>query len=488
MLSRLWFPVSLFALCVIVVAFAYVTRKPLCIDSKLVERFDRLSDSQTVSMYRCGLFRHVKFDPKLAADAKTISPRLQRLEVFFETLTPPFEKSIWTVLEKETKRFRIQGRQIFISDDLYSEPLVLEKAHLKMWYRERVTKNQLDFQLLEETITDLLLHAFQSQDSTFLSRWPRTLVTFKEYCQSPWIYLEHQHLCANAEQPETSGLQGQLAIPSLRALLSQSLISVYQSLSLEQQLDFLRNLGTSLAILKSKSNASDSLIRSSNLEQDMLQAAELIKKWSALIVQLSPDIYISAHLKGALQVELERRGFTEALDVATFDWVFRVTEYNEKMKEEVYKLALKNPDLNMAAIEGDKVWLLPNQQALPVSVLGQIKAFKTVQLRCGWPSGDEVETQGKHSQYLIIIDDCAVNLEIKLDSLIRKGVKYFAIQNPKLRFVSFHLPSFKMALKKGINPMNYLRDPQWQMTARFDIEASALQPLAAISAIDWFRP
>jgi hypothetical protein len=43
-----------------------VGRKPLCIDSNLVEKFDRITEANSFSVYRCGLMKSVGFHQKFS--------------------------------------------------------------------------------------------------------------------------------------------------------------------------------------------------------------------------------------------------------------------------------------------------------------------------------------------------------------------------------------------------------------------------------------
>ena len=109
----------------------HLGQRPLCIDSKYVERIDRLLGEQVNTLYRCGYYKKASQDSFFWTNANFISNRLRNLErtILFWGSKPP-KTRILVVTDKENLRF-VKNNVIYLSENTFYENL--DSAILEAW-------------------------------------------------------------------------------------------------------------------------------------------------------------------------------------------------------------------------------------------------------------------------------------------------------------------------------------------------------------------
>ncbi|HEY8269835.1 MAG TPA: hypothetical protein VIG33_03040, partial [Pseudobdellovibrionaceae bacterium] len=104
-----------------------MTQKPACIDSKVVERIDRGSES----VFRCGLNRHVPFSTYFTKHLSAIEERVQQIEKFTEMIAPYKASLRLVILKNKPNYFQVSKNLIYVGEPLLETRGHLEKALLK---------------------------------------------------------------------------------------------------------------------------------------------------------------------------------------------------------------------------------------------------------------------------------------------------------------------------------------------------------------------
>lgn len=467
-------PLILGTVCLALVAFAFYSRKPLCIDSKLVERIDRVGANGTASMYRCGLYRKVDYNPKLVQDAENLKPRLQKIETFLSLIGMPNERLNLTIIEGKEDIFRLQGRQVFFSESILRQPLAIEKAVLKAWYRERISQSMFDLRFVEESVTDLMLYAATGKiiEEETTEKWPQALMVTGEYCTSPWRALEDIASCQNKVGSR------EINIESLRGLAVQSLASAYVKLEPQEQFQFLMQLNKRIGELQYVPKQEKA---STNSEQETIaDAAQFLNEWRELVVRVFPAP-TRAKMTLYMQQELFARGFADSFLSSYFDWVFQLREQDKKLFQELLKKSADPRAPSIAVQVGDWVWMLPNKKPVPAKAFESLRAYRGVVIGCGKPDQKALESWAKRVQHLTAVDDCGPEIEVKSAALFHGDLPAFALSNPKIRFMQVHLPSFELSLKRGENPLAVGR-------LRYHEKANVYESMLPVAPITWYRP
>lgn len=490
-----------------------MNRRPLCIDSKVVEKIDRLSQQSNDFVYRCALNKSTPYSTYFSESLRDLGARVQLIERILETIEP-FEKKVQiTILEDRPLLFRVQDHHIYIGQKLLEAPGHLEKALAKIWFRERDSNLFIDQNLMEEVVTDFLYSLSngeveigdpQTQTTTALHpvKWPYILKSASSYCESPWKLSEHYDYCQDQKVAD-SNLSDQVVELSLRPLLISTWIQSYKSLSPRDQYLFVQNLSQ---FIRASHSPELPLVHSLTTSgSPLLEAAETIKNInlfastsSMLKDSASHRLFVSALTNG-----LRATGFHDAFAEASFDLLF-VSQTPLTVSAPAYKeflqLAKQSPNMHIALQDNENLWMLPAQDPIPLASFGQIKAARTVVEKCGGFNFPYVMGFSDKTEQLLMVDHCDTKQSLKYHDYIKEGAEGFGHENQGVAFVQFHLPSlmmkkadlaqtsdvFELIQKRGESG-SLVQSLGWQ-ELKWNDQASAYHPKAFVDAIEWFRP
>jgi hypothetical protein len=432
---------------------AYLGQRPLCIDSKLVEKIDMVGDNESAAAYSCRLKKTVDYDQNLAVETKKISDRIFPLEKFFAEFgdlknTPQI---LW--LKNSPKTFQVRGRQLNIGTELLDKPLVLEKEIAKTWVKEHLPQNMTDDILLVESLAELVLFSAggDSTEDHPEARWPQVLKSFSAYCSSSFRWPEHREACEQAavENPQ---LLDQLTPYSLQPLLSQSVLQAYLQMPPNNRFQFWKDFG------------SDRLVWRSQIPK--------VQSWGANEwTQISQDIdnfsqKFPSELANLVDTELKKRGFFSSRSKAFFDIVFLLPEQDDlqpRLIEKIIKASQKNNKMIVAAEDSMRIWLMPTNEFLTKSMLQSYRAQRAVWMKCQQPDLNELKNLANQFERVLVLSDCQKNLDINFESYVSGGIENFASENQSVAFVQIHLPSLLQGLKKAdVNPIPLLGKQDWR--------------------------
>jgi hypothetical protein len=495
-----WTGAAIVVLTLSLVAFAFVARKPLCIDSKLVEKIDIISERGIATAFRCGQHRHVPYDENLAKLTKRSGQRLQSLERFLDWLGPLKFQIHMTVIVGSSEVFRIQDHHVHIGEKILQANGQLEKTILRVWFRERAAESLRSEPLVEEALTDLLYFAYVGQmdlqdpqsgliyDQDLDPRWPRVLNNWRGYCQGLWKSHEDLKVCSNL-----TGFQNESILPrSLRPLLSTALIQSFIQLRAAEQLDLIHSLAHQLSQL----NFQDKNFGLSHFEPDKQRYYEAIS-------QLENWIYFVSNVKVAqaekfathFRFELEKRGFDNSSRQALLDHLIFADQLNSEQVAGLFKEIEKRPHSLTGIETHGTLKMNAGSEPLSLKLLGTVKATTGVYFHCGYPTSHKLAALAERVERLLYVNVCH-NEPIYLQGFLDRGVLSFARQNPGLKFAEFHLPSLMMALKRipGKNPVyllslkkdESLRPIGWKEPL-FDEAVNAYRAQSAIEMVQWYR-
>lgn len=391
----------------------------------------------------------------------------------------------------------------------------LEKALIKVWYRERSEAFFAQQDLLEEVITDFILFlqsgdlhigdpATKTATALHRAKWPQVIKAVPAYCESPWKKSEHHAVCLDKDEAIVK-LEEQVPETSLRPLLVSSWIRAYQSLNTKERFFFVQNLAQLLRsentpVLPLTKNHEDIGVSGDAL----VKAAAAIKNLNAFVStsRAMNDSEIHRLFVSSLTNELRVSGFQEAFVEAYFD-VLYVSQNSLSDKSSVFqqflKIAKENPKLQIALQDQENLWMLPAKHPVFLRSFGNLKAHRTVVEKCGEYNFNYVIEYSQKTEKLLVVDHCDARKEVHYSQFLKDGTIGFAAQNKTVTFVQFHLPSLLMKKNDLATVPNVLEFIQkrdvdsvpfkslgWR-EVHWSQPASAYQPVAPVDAIEWFR-
>jgi hypothetical protein len=518
MAARWWTSISICLILLSFMIFGYMSRKPLCIDSKLVEKIDRVSESgQMATVYRCGLHRAVPYDEKWNNSLAGLSRRVQRVEKFLESLSPVSGYFRIVVLEGKPWTFKIMGRDIHLSEEALFASGALEKSLIKAWLREKSNPQMQEHPVLEESLSDLLFFANQGDlliedpilklgpDLENLEKWPFVVKSLTGYCKSPWRELEHQNICLK-ESKNSEARESSLISLSLRPLLTQSMVASYMKLKPKQRRFFLAALPRVFSSIEIE-NPTGGFSAMDSSQQSLI---DLSLEVSALMKAITADLPLSSGVDSRyntafsrwtalLDTEMLSRGFSDSLGEAKLDHLVAVVQASaDQQVESLARAALKLKSLTLALMDQNQIYLLPGVEPLQRSLFGKIRAQRVTVVTCGALSLRDLDRYSEITDRLTVIESCEDSPSLNYEGLLQGQIDKFARQNPNVSFVEVHLPSLRLAVEgQRLNPalklaMSFdetvlLQALGWQKPS-YDESLRAYHAKSAIEAFKLYRP
>lgn len=477
----------------------YLSRKPLCIDSRAVERLDRIDVSGAVdTAWSCGIGKDAPWSQVLFRRLPGWERRLAPVEDAL-TRIEPFKKPLHVVILKERPwAFRWADGTLFIGDKLVDAEGHFERAIVKAWLAER-DPNFASGDLASEVATDLVFgmvtgglgledpgHSLRTKTG---ARWPLALKDAANYCASPWKLSEHYELCDDSP----AVLSERAWRLSLRSVLSSSTLAAWWSLPLVDRLDFYRRLpdwvrGGSAVVV--------------DTEKEGLESAVMtIHAFQKMIASKSPLFASANAFAKSLDTQLRQAGFAETDDRVSFD-VLVLSDFPldgaSALVQQLTAFASAHPTMKIATKDPLGLMLLPTRGRLNVDGVKELKASRVAVLRCGRFDFDWVLSFDGIAQRLFVVDSCGSKLP-DLRSWVAKDAEGFATANKDFRFIQFHLPSLvarKQNLNRAMDVLTLVEkrdvaDPVFQTLGWQELNwsqsANAYHPRAQIDAIEWFR-
>lgn len=484
-----WFKITQWMLLLTVflcVGVAFITRKPLCINSKTVESLDRVGGAQLAQIWSCQKQKKVPFDAQLWKAKDWIEKRLHKVETRVQFLKPV------TIIIRDDRPqfFKVSSQSLELGAEIIKEPTILERALFKAWIKQ-VSLPQQDL-LTEEVLADLLVYThfgyseFSNKESMM---WPNVVKSGGGYCASEWMSLEHRQFCSLAVTQEASKMTNFTDL-SLRPLLTRSLTEAYRKLSVREQIGFPQWI---FEFLKSGKTKSVQAIGS------YAALSERVIGFSDRVRNSSP---VGEKLQASMNRDLERRGFefeeTKSLSIDMAYLVSGRLESQAAFFSDMVDFSKQEPKKRLAIIDEDYIWLLPSLHPLKRSLFPKIHVKNALSQFCGWPNLSDLENLKNLADRVLTVNSCQ-RTSIRVSGFASEGAEAFARQNPKLSFAQFHLPSvallneisgqglknFKMISPetKGVAFLPQLghRNSEWVDGIK------AFKVHSAIDAIEWYR-
>lgn len=500
-----WITVAfLMSLGLLVLTAVGLGRKPLCIDSRFVERIDRIGIRDSETIYRCQDSPEPAVGRFFVENTKILQSRIEFLEERLWRLAPWLSTVKIVVLESRPWAFRLQGRSLYIGEKMLQAEGHFERGLIKTWLRDQaaLTDEGEDQDLQEEVFTDWLWADLKGQlfiedplrglRTKVGAQWPQVVKDEKGYCASPWRLSEHFEGCLK-NPADFREIAPHL---SLRSLLSTVLIRSFDSLNLSQQMDVLRSFPRSRAV--STLAASGDVLELGFWKS---MSASLRRFSATLGRRDSGKSADYARWSAAFSRALKNTGFEEARDEIQFDVLIDLAgglEKDDAVIQDLAEEAEARKTRRIAVRSGTKLWILPSRHAVTIGDMTGIKAEQWISRRCDDFDFKYVLDFENRAQKVVVIDDCA-SKDLSLRSLLRGDMETFAKANKDVSFVQFHVPSLSLrkdAIDLGTDVRKLIQhrdisDPVFQTLGwqelKWSEDARAYRPRAYVDAIEWFR-
>lgn len=438
--------------------FVLLTKKPLCIDSRLVNRVDRVSTDGVHTAYACQAMRKVEYDEKLQLYISEISRKVAPLEGL---LLPSFRTARLTVLQGMRDVVRVQNGEIFLSEDRLVKSDDLERSLIQQWLRQNLEMPELEKSVIENSTIDLIQFAVGKNALNFELRrfaWPMSMLS-----------MGRSNLNEN-----------------LQGFLSALLIQSYLELSLKERQLFVSNL---LQYMKGVSMAHRAEFNS-NIE-NIDQATEQL--------QMAKEYFSKLHLIGTkFEQKLQAMDINFNENILQVDYLFEIGETKFAQREEIEKLfAFGTNGKTMAVQNHDEIWVFGKQNLIPIKAVHHLKAHQYVLIDCETPDYLKIQRLSKIASKLLYVNKCQDIQKLNFARFFYDGIEGFAKENLSTSFMQIHLASLRQVwTDEKINPLSqvasgsykseFFQKTGWK-NPTWDDSIQAYRSHSVVQSIDLFR-
>lgn len=498
----------------------WLSKNPICIDSNVVNKIDRVfvvdGKSQSETAFSCQQKQTTKYSASLEETVDQVALTFDKTLMLLESIRP-FQNKIQVIINDERPlQYQVEVGKIHLGRQFLDLNYHASRALIKAWVLENknphVNSGSADQGLFEESLTDFVLYVLvgrleledpvdRTRTKLGAVRWPHVIKNVKNYCLSAWKYAEHIEGC-KTEFKDLDRLQNQQAtIYSLRPLLTSALVASYNDMGWQQKGKLVSKLPY---LIKQAYMALEKTVESSAANSNPLRVGiSSINTFSDLIksaVTENPS-QINLLYSGVMH-NLQNYGVSDLVAQAYFDYLVRYdgdVDTSSVFYKNLEKAAVKNPQVQVALMDHQSIWLLPSKTALPLDVFDQIRSRQILYINCERGIRKNLGTFFKKTEKLMLIKDCNQTVVYNFDSLFQSGIKSFITANSKVSFVQLHMASLEMVqgtLSPAQNFFELLQNHDIERAEFKSLGWSAVQwkkdlqayrPEAVVEAIEYFR-
>ena len=496
MFYQLWRNLTLLSFGVFILFVLYSSKKSVCIDSRLVDKIDRVSVSSKDQVFSCSANQSITYTSFWREKVQALNDRIRQVEVYLGSFGPVAANLQIIVFENKKGLFREQGPYVYISDEYFHKKGWLERVLIRQWLRTQAATTP--WPLVEDLMVENLLYSLVGKseypnyetksENKKMILWPQQVRSSTDICRFSKKITDQLSFCLPySEDPYMDQLQD---------FVMQSWLSAYENLSFFERQKVLSSLMTWYATSFSKEIKSIENLKTSR---------EII---SQLVSRLKANEFFNQSpegLKFVIEISklIENKGIERFVVEPLSDLVFvamteKANDYS--FAKNLNKMSTENKNLKIGLIQ-DKVLVdVKTGLAQPLSATQSWKTRSLVLFTCEPLTFKAISQYRDRAERLLLIRECEGNAELRFEGYLKTGAKGFALQNPTVSFVHFHIPSlmmkkdqlddekdiFKQLMQDTKNKVPLHETFGWRQV-EWDKDSQAYQPKAYIDAIDLFR-
>lgn len=539
MTPQKWISILMISLSIALACFAWLARPAFCIDSSLVEKIDSVSGEKQQTLYACKFVKNRRsYHPDLDLIKKNIESRLKHLEREAQFLGVDYKPVSISIIDTVDVVIRVHPKRLILSSSIFNQSQVFDKTILQAILLQKIfSKNELKSmsdldanQILQvEVMSDVWLAISRGQLSLFeplsgrmlswnsrYNQWPLILKNPESYCEDSWRSYLSQSKCDLKNFAELS------SVLSLRQLFGRMLKNALAYMPIDQQMtnfkrlikvfpfDTIKSSERYVSKITAEDAETKSRVELSEPNSISLQDMKLYaESWIQKIIDNT-----TSELSDRIKSEMNSVGLVDS-KVNQFDLIINIDDDKELGQSEILQrfieMTLASPLKKVLLIQKNQYKLLPELQSIPKEWSRKIHSQFGILVQCRIPETQKLIGLSENINKLIYIRNCknsnsteqsqvAIDLNklnINLNGAFDLNFKQFALENPQVQFIQFHLPSLKFALsKQNLNPIfllqqklwnsPFFRDIGWQSPV-WDNEIKAFRAQAAVDAIEVYR-
>jgi hypothetical protein len=478
---------------------AYLTRKPICIESSLIYELEWVfKNGNKVRAYNCDAKINVPLSKVFIEKLPELQRRISQLEGLLKTNFIPIQPVRLSLHEGNSQNLQVSADSVNMSDQsFFSGDLLLERSYLKSWVQQFQKGQGLGILRLE-VMTHFLMWNLGVQDQihrhwqTLLGQWPQLATSWSGYCKSPVRDEAYEMLCLS---PSLQKRAESLTPFSLNYWLAEKLWQSFQVLEVREQIEFFKKMGTFIQAL----SASDEVLLSEmTLEELDGFARTEADVWKSALDQVGFQDWgwnFTSKIASELDAYNHSLGRVDVL-------LHRKAPWTAQELHDLQSLALVETNYRIMAENDEGLWSFPWIAPIEPEAFPALKAQNMIWISCEWPTVEELLAQQEKASKVIVVQECNENPEILiLAGLLHRGLQFFSLDNKDTKFVVVNLEALKFMLNKEISlskrqlvsnlqtkeSKNYLSTLASWKSALWNQKYRAYEVQATVDIIEWFK-
>lgn len=448
MFRKIVFSSSILLLAGLIWFFGSFSSDRQCIKSIIVSELVIKDSSHEASIYSC---RRLK-DPNTTLSLRW-KDRIRKLNAVLVSYTQVFEKIYTPSWSIQPVRIVVSSEnpygitykegEYIIGPKVMDRPWILRRFVAEIFVRDRLSPSPND--VLKDILSDLLTsyvfgdlklfdhHADELKDvwSPNMRNWIKDVRSIEGICEGIWRSYVLEEFCNSKRISDANKFSGKISKYSLRSFVYQLNWYVYK-----------------------KFNSKERILILSWFWENVLEKTD----WA-----LHPNTYSSfeSFLRDAVTLSMQVMGidldvenhifYEDLLDVFYMpDIVVASDKFDNERMKILNQFAKKDKDLNVYWRVNDKMYILPNTHPISLSDQNQVVPSRRVMEYCQEVNVNMFAHSVSRDERLLAVDVCGETEFIDYMTYLKGGLEAFARAHPKVGYVSYHLPSVKLAQWQGL--------------------------------------
>lgn len=480
------------------VLLAFITRKPLCIESTLIDEIEWITpDSKKTSLFNCNSKNKIPVEEVFIEKHDDLQKRISQLENLLKINFKPAFPIKLTIQGGGSSILQIAPDSIVIGEDLFlNKKWVFERAYLRSWLQQ-FQKGQ-GMGLLRLDIMSYFLmwnlgvrDQFEDTWQSILKQWPYMATTWSGYCSSPIKDEAYTSLCISPSFTK----KAEAFMPlTLSFWFAFKLWQAFQALPIGDQMGFFTTIPQFVEALSLTEDIPLSEMTLTEMDQFVRKEAEV---WKLSLEKVSYSTYGSIfQIKMNSDLDMVNDlGKVDLFVKKDNDWTAQEIQYfqNLTMNELNYRILSENP-------EG--YWSFPWLAPISIKAIPSVRAANFIFITCEWPTVKKLLDFQEHAEKVIVVKSCPDEpTSIIYSGFLHRGLQFFSLDNKDIQFIYVNIDALRFLIKRDESlrdrklgafsqsngRKNYLAEKANWSSALWNQKYRAYEVQATIDTVEWFK-
>jgi len=478
---------------------AFLTRKPLCVESTFIDEVEWItSEGSKTSLFNCKSTNKIPAEKVFIEKHDELQKRISQLDNLLKTNFKPILPIKLTIQGGGSTVLQFASDVVVIGEELlFNKKWILERAYLRSWLQQFQKGQGLGLLRLDIMSYFLMWNLgvhdqYDENWQTLLKQWPLMATTWSGYCSSPLKDEAYTTLCV---QPAFNKKAEGLIPLTLSYWMAFRLWQAFQALPISDQMGFFNSIQKFIEVLSLSEDSPLNEMSLSEMETFVRKETDI---WKLSLEKVGYSSYGSTfHIKIISDLDSSNK------DPGKVDlFIKKDSEWNPKEIEGFQNLVFHELNYRILTENPDGFWSFPWLSPIDLKSIPSVRALNFIYLTCEWPTVKSILDFQEHADKVFIVQSCPDEPANPIYSgLLHRGLKYFSLDNKDIKFIYINIDALRFLMKsdeklrnKKLGAFlqtngrkNYLADKANWTSALWNQQYRAYEVQATIDTVEWFK-